>query len=499
MSNPNSPTPGWATTRSEPLPDPLEKFRLAVRRHADTKALVAMSASAVMADWALHGRFDGVGGALMFALVPAALVLTGRMRRPESLVALSLVPCFGIWLAIRTSPELIVFDVMAALLLLAVGASFAAGGSVFDLTIPRLLQRGFAFTAHFLAAPAFVVRPLRRHLPDRAQKATPVLRGLLIIAPVLFVLCGLLASADSVFASLFDVDLAIGNLAGHLALLLVGTWCSAALLRTASAGVPDAPGTVTWRIGAVEAIVGLAAVVALYATFVATQVVVWLGGADHVLGTKGLTYAEHAREGFFQLLAVSVITLVLLMTMRAATRLDSSRLHRWWLVCAEASVLLTIVIVGVALHRLAMYEDAYGLTTMRLYSTVFACWVGAVFVMLGCSMAQRNGGRWFIGTSTALGLAALLVLNIVNPERLVIERNVDRLPSSVVPFDAGYLARLSDDAVPAARDALPKLTPDARARAIDVICQRHDASAVRWSNYNTSRAVARDVRDDLCI
>ena len=47
----------------------------------------------------------------------------------------------------------------------------------------------------------------------------------------------------------------------------------------------------------------------LFAAFLAVQVQVLFGGDDHVLDTAGLTYAQYAREGFYQLLAVAFLVL----------------------------------------------------------------------------------------------------------------------------------------------------------------------------------------------
>ena len=51
---------------------------------------------------------------------------------------------------------------------------------------------------------------------------------------------------------------------------------------------------------------------ALFLAFVAVQATVLFGGHAHVLETEGLTYAEYARQGFWQLLWVSALTLLVL-------------------------------------------------------------------------------------------------------------------------------------------------------------------------------------------
>ena len=83
---------------------------------------------------------------------------------------------------------------------------------------------------------------------------------------------------------------------------------------------------------------------ALFLAFVAVQATVLFGGHRHVLETEGLTYAEYARQGFWQLLWVSALTLLVLSAViRVAgreqhrrsspgtgARRDDSAPPRWW-------------------------------------------------------------------------------------------------------------------------------------------------------------------------
>ena len=58
------------------------------------------------------------------------------------------------------------------------------------------------------------------------------------------------------------------------------------------------------RLSRAEWVIPLALLDALFLAFVIVQLAVLFGGHDRVLRTTGLTYAEYARSGFWQLLAV---------------------------------------------------------------------------------------------------------------------------------------------------------------------------------------------------
>ncbi len=107
---------------------------------------------------------------------------------------------------------------------------------------------------------------------------------------------------------------------------------------------------------------------------------------------------------------------------------------------------------------------------LRLACTVFAWWLGAVFVIVAVRLAARGRrSDWLPVAVVASALVALLVWNAIDPEVVVVHTNVDRAVAGE-RFDPTYLASLSDDAVPALVAALPRLDDADRQAVMDVIC-----------------------------
>jgi hypothetical protein len=349
------------------------------------------------------------------------------------------------------------------------------------------------------------VRAARQQVSDdrRTNLAVRIARGLLLAAPVLVLLGVLLASADAVFASFFRVDFQPVTLAEHVAALGAGAWGAAALLRVTSVTPPGRPAARRPPIGAVEATVVLAGLCALFAAFTAAQLVALSEGGRHVLATAGLTYAVYARSGFFQLLAVAVITLGALLLLRAATGLASSGQRATFTAVAEVAVALTVVVVVVAVRRLNLYEDAFGLTMLRLYSELFSYWIGVVFLFLGAALAGVSRGRgWFVGAAVAVGLALLLALNVANPEAVVAR---DQLAGTrqVQHTDVSYVARLSEDAIPTVAARLPDLDPVARADLRARLCPVEPGSLLPsrftgWAAWNLGHERAERAVAHVC-
>ena len=445
----------------------------------------------------LRAGLDGLAGAVIVAVVAGCLVASGRVRNRQAMVLAAAAVVFGSFLAVRSSPWLVPFDVIAAAGLLVLAASLADEGSLFDLTVPAAVVRGADALGHALFGPAYLAGAIPKG--KRGGTTAAALRGLAVAVPLLVVLGLLLASADAVFADFFDF-FDSENLLQHAVLLVLGAWGMAGLIRVASAMSPPSLPRSDWRLGQLEVTIVLASLIGLFGMFAAAQLVALSKGGRHVIETAGLTYAEYARTGFFQLLAVAAITLLTLLGLRAVARVDTPGIRRRFLVLDLIVVALTLVIVGVALSRLSLYEQAFGLTMLRLYSQVFALWIGAVFVMLAVDLvvsARRGGGRgrsWLPGAAAVAGLVALLALNVANPEAVAVRHNVD-FAERTGKVDAFYLTELSDDAVPSLVDALPRLDPPARQQLLDHLCQPHEEDGPRglldWRLGTTRAGTAR--------
>jgi hypothetical protein len=361
-----------------------------------------------------------------------------------------------------------------------------------------LLARVFAFGVQALFVPEFILRALPHIRSERLRRFRPVISGLFLALPLVLVLGLLLISADSVFASVFSVSIDVGGLPLHVFLFVVGAWFASTVMRAASCSYDGVHGSRA-IMGFTESIVVVGAMVVLYAAFVATQIVVWAGGAQHVLQTSGLTYAEHARRGFFQLVVVGAITLVVLTTLRGTAAQAADRQVRIWQGISLLAVLLTLVIVGVAIQRLFLYEDAYGLTMLRLYATLFAFWIGVVFVLYAVTLFLRTDNRWFFGASVAFGMASLLAMNVVNPEALVVHRNIDRANTAVVPLDMDYLGTLSDDGLAAIVSSFDGLDATQQQAFVTSVCSGFDSGSDHSGfSYNRSRAQVASFRTGHC-
>jgi Domain of unknown function (DUF4173) len=199
------------------------------------------------------------------------------------------------------------------------------------------------------------------------------------------------------------------------------------------------------------------------------QFVALSSGGQHVLATHGLTYAEYARSGFFQLLACAALTFVVLLSVRAC----ANPAHAVLVSLSELTVALTIGVVIVAIRRLQLYEATYGLTMLRLASLVSAAWIGIVFVLQGLTIPRRGlPRRWFPAAVMLSGLIVVGMWSISDPVSIVVQTNLRRAQHGQ-QFDVIPAASLGSDAVPTLVAGLQQLDASQATELRRAICADH--------------------------
>lgn len=288
-----------------------------------------------------------------------------------------------------------------------------------------------------------------------------VLRLLAIVVPPVLLVTALLASGDAAFGArvgkLADAALSIpipdfvrGGLVTALAgLVLVGVLALATRRKDRHAAISE-PGR---ALKATEAYALLGTLSLVLFAFGATTWDCALSPGTCAL-PPGVTYAEAAHEGFFQLLAAALVILALLMALPARTALASPAQEHAFRALAGLLVVTTLPMVLSGVARLARYEDAYGLTRLRIMAH-------AGLVLVGAVMSWRALTLWvardrFVPGALGLVALSLFTLTALRPDAMIARHNL----ALGGAFDTWYHLDLSDDAAPALVAGLPSLDED---------------------------------------
>jgi hypothetical protein len=338
------------------------------------------------------------------------------------------------------------------------------------------------------------------------QTALSLARGLLFALPLLLLFGGLFAAADPVFEGImrraldFDIDKLLTHGLGAGIFFLIAAGLQQMALVSKAWWSPGPSPQSSGKLGAVEVGTALGLLNGLFLTFVLVQFRYFFGGDTRVQVTPGLTYAEYARHGFFELVTVSALVLpVLLVTHWLQRREDSQheKLFRW---LAGALVLQLFVVMASAMQRMLIYHVAYGMTELRFYTTAIMGWLAIVWVWFLATVLRGQRQRFAFG-ALVTALTAVALLDRSDPDACIVRANVERIAANR-PFDAPYVTSLSADAVPALVAALPTMSVvEQRKAARAVLAHWSPPAHPDWRSWNWSRwrawQVVRENSDHL--
>ncbi|GAB3764884.1 signal transduction histidine kinase [Nocardioides ginsengisegetis] len=418
------------------------------------RTLLASAGVGLLASVVLPFRSFGLGTFLVLLAAGAVLLASSVHRRSPFTLT-----CAGLCLLLAGTVVVRDAQWIVALCLFAGGAVCMAG-LVDGRTLRGFVLAGIAWPLAGLRGLPWLGRSLRgTGGPGRSTAAVRTV-ALSVLAVLVFGL--LFASADALFASWVDVlvpnfhhDTLVFR--AFLAVAVGGMVLAAAYLAVNPPSVDTSSGPARPVAQRYEWLAPVLLVDAVFLLFLAAQATVIFGGHGYLERTTGLTYAEYVHQGFGQLTVATALTLLVVgAAARKAPRATPSDVA-WLRGSLGLLCVLTLVVVASAVHRMHLYQEAYGFTRLRLLVDVFEGWLGLLVVgLLAAGITLR--AAWLPRAALLSGAGLLLALAAVNPDAWIAQHNIDRY-AATGKVDWSYLEGLSADAVPVLatlpRDAVP--------------------------------------------
>lgn len=330
------------------------------------------------------------------------------------------------------------------------------------------------------------IEPLRHLAASRTAAGRhwkQVALGLALAFPMTAVALSLMISADAAVRAMFArFSLSDGFWTGFrgviwAVLVLDGFY---ALLCAQTADPVRSDRREARRFPTLVAVTFLAVLSALYVSFSAEQILVLFLRAGAL--PEGYTYAAYAREGFFELLALSALNVAGVIV--SQLRFESSRILRV-LLCVVS--VCTFIMELSSAWRMILYVQAYGLTFLRLLVLWFLALL-AVILTLTVVTVFRPGFRLFYA-SLLVCLGFWLVFAFSRPDAIAAKYDLDHFgldyrTASLVMYD------LSEDGTEALR---PYLNSDFYDEQLDdyllrTVPDRFRYAGLRGFNYSMYRA-----------
>ena len=200
----------------------------------------------------------------------------------------------------------------------------------------------------------------------------------------------------------------------------------------------------------ITAVAAVVPILFLYVVFFISQWQYYISGFSGVL-PENFSYAEYARQGFFQLCAVSVINLLIIIFISIFIKRNNRNSSFILKILSTVFCLFTLILISTAVSKLVMYIHYYGLTQKRIYAMWAMALIAIIFIII--ALGQFLPKMRTIALSAAIAFVMFGVLGFCNVNALTARYNADRyLSGTLQTIDIEEMERLGDSAIPALVD-----------------------------------------------
>ncbi len=392
----------------------------------------------------------------------SATALHGKAIRTDTALLLLLVLFFAAMIGVRENMLLVVLNVASIGLLCLLIAEVHVRRNLREFNMIDYLRVAFP--------PIQFLDPMIKSIStvitvgsvSTAKNTTRVIRGIVIAIPVVFVFFALFAAADPTFQrfidwifhiQFFNTDYPAQIILGFVVALFITGAFSYALGERST--VSEMFTTHIRKLGYIEILIVLGSITAVFAAYVLVQASYLFGGADYVT-SQGVTYAEYARRGFFELNAVCVLAYLALAVSELFIDREGTKHSLSFRAVSTALIVLTIATMASSLYKIILYESVYGFTTLRLYSHAFVILLALTFLSLLYKILVDIRNETFALRTFVSIVVFVAFMNLLNPDAYIARMNIDRFEHTG-KIDIEYMLSLSNDALPELVRALPVL------------------------------------------
>ena len=245
------------------------------------------------------------------------------------------------------------------------------------------------------------------------------IKSYLIVIPIIIIVLVLLSSADIVFASFFkDInnifkDIKVeGIITRIFQFFILFLYLGATLMYLLKEKIEV--GKISKGIKVEEFTIKLLlfSLNIIYVVFIFIQI---FSLGLHKL-PKGITYSEYARTGFFQLMIISIINIVIILISK------STKENKLIKGMNLLMVLLTFMIIYSSFYRMHLYEITYGYTLLRL--GVYFILLTEVILLIPTIIYIVKDNFKVLKYYLIIPIIIYSMINLISIEKIITNRNI---------------------------------------------------------------------------
>lgn len=282
-----------------------------------------------------------------------------------------------------------------------------------------------------------------------------VLIGILLSVPVLFVVFPLLMSADAAFEGLI---LSVFSGFGILILKILLGAAAAVYLFSMLFAAKNGLKAKNFGISVyndikvmppVTAVTLSSVLSAVYLVYLLSQSAYFFSGFSGILPAGySFTAADYARRGFFELCGVCGMNFFTVgAVMCLVKRTDTAAIPLSVRATSTLICIFSLIFAATAISKMFLYIGYYGLTRLRLLTSIFMAAIALLFIIMILFMYIKR----FPAAKCAICCFAVigLITGFCDVDRTVASYNVNAYESGILKeLDVEYLGYLSDSVVP---------------------------------------------------
>ena len=245
-----------------------------------------------------------------------------------------------------------------------------------------------------------------------------------------------------------------------------------------------------------EVLIFLGLISVLFLVFIGFQITYLFGGETNIVNA-GFTYAEYARRGFWELLTVGILSLLILLASEKHARAESK--DKKFLIPALIMIAEVIIVIASAFKRLSLYIDVYSLTELRFYAAGFIILLLVLFILLAVKLIKAKREHFFTFGTLLSAIAFLVIVNIMNPDAFIARSNLKQY-GRIDKIDVLYVGKLSADATLEKIKLYEKIEGEDKKALRELFQNQKDRlqkNNTNWRSANVSRIRALRLLDGL--